>query len=88
MGVVFKAPAFIVFIGGGLWGLALQWGYLTDHIGTFLTLVSMVFLPFVFTFLPLYAGLVDGHWLMLLVSWGTLFGGSALYCIGSLIDGD
>lgn len=85
--MIFKAPAVIVYVAGGLWGLALIWNYLTDLIGTFLTLLSIFILPIVFYVSPLYAGLVDGYWLPLFVTWGATLIAAALYFLGEAIDG-
>ena len=86
MGIVFKAPAIIVYIAGGLWGLLLIWNYLTDQIGTFLTVMSFFILPIVFYLVPFYAGFVDGYWLPLWVNWGALIIAGTLFFIGEAVE--
>jgi hypothetical protein len=68
---ILSGPILIVYWGGSIWGFALTTGYLMDHMGWTLTFLSFLLLPIVHYLAPLYAGLADGYWLPLQVSWGT-----------------
>lgn len=78
-----QGPAAIVYWVGGIWGFVLVVGYLWAKIGGFLTLLSLVVLPFVQYLAPWYAGLVDGYWTPLLVIYGSTGVAIALLMLGS-----
>ncbi len=64
-------PTAIVYWGGSLWGFFLTMDWLIDQIGWVFAILSLFLLPIVHYLAPLAAGLMDGYWLPLAVSWGT-----------------
>ena len=88
MGIIFKVPAFIIYIFTGLWGLLVSLGIVTDALGFIGGLIAFVFFPVALVFAPWYAALAYQNWFPLLLVYGGMIGGSILYAIGAAIDKD
>ena len=71
MAALFKVPAIIIYVLGGLWGLIICLGIIHSKLGFIATLVAFFVLPATVYLAPLYAGFADGNWWLFVVSSGT-----------------
>ena len=88
MGAMFKVPAIIIYVLGGIWGLFITLGVIYHAFGFFFTLVAFLIFPIALYVAPLYAGFVDENWFPAIVCYGSGVLAIALYLVGSLIDKD
>ena len=71
MGIVFKAPAFVIFAVGGLWGLWVCLSLIHELGGFILTAVALFLAPFILYLAPWYAGFFKGDWFPVLLVYRT-----------------
>ncbi len=88
MGIIFKAPAYLIYFVSGFWGLFICFGIAQEVFGTFLAFLSLVVAPGLLGLAPWYDGLANGNWMALLVVYGGGIVATGLIYIGMLIDGD
>jgi len=88
MGALFKVPAFILYIVGGIWGLIICLGIVSSKFGFFGALVAFFLLPITVYLAPWYAGFAQDNWFPVMLIYGTVIGAAVLYGIGALIDRD
>ena len=88
MGALFKVPAFILYIVGGIWGLIICLGIVSSKFGFIGVLVAFFLLPITVYLAPWYAGFAQGNWFPVMLIYGTGIGAAVLYGIGALIDRD
>jgi len=88
MGLIFKVPAFIIYIVAGLWGFIICLGIVADALGFVGTVIAFVLFPVTFAAAPWYAALAYGNWFPLILVYGGGIGASVLYGIGAAIDKD
>ncbi len=87
MGNLFKAPAAIIYLVGGLWGLFVCLA-IVEHVGGWVLAGIAFFLaPIVLYFAPFYAGFVEHDWFPTLLVYGTTVLAGVLYTIGDVVDG-
>jgi hypothetical protein len=87
MGIIFKAPAFLIYIVAGLWGLIICLRIVADTLGTVMAIVSLFLLPALLSIAPWYQGLWHGDWFPLALIYGGGVIATILFGIGSMIDG-
>lgn len=88
MGMIFKAPGFLIWLVAGFWGLWISASIVHDIGGSVLVVISLLLAPFLLGLAPWYAGLFLGDWFPLLLIYGGGIAGMVLFAIGSAIDGD
>lgn len=88
MGSVFKIPALIVYVVGGLWGLIVCLGIVSSKAGTLAAIIAFFVLPITLYIAPWYVGFVESNWFPVLLVYGSGIAAAILYGIGALIDGD
>lgn len=88
MGVIFKIPAFIIYLVAGLWGFFICLGIVVDHLGFIGGAIAFVFFPVTLAFAPWYEALANSNWFPVMLVYGGGIGASILYGIGSVIDKD
>jgi hypothetical protein len=88
MGNLFKIPAMIIYLIGGLWSLFICLGIVHDKLGFIGTFISLFLLPITLYLSPWYVAFVDGNWQPVIVVYGTSAIAFALFFIGSMIDKD
>lgn len=88
MGMIFKAPGFLIWLVAGLWGLWICASIVYSIGGSILVIFSLLLAPFLLGLAPWYAGLALGDWYPLMLVYGGGFAGMILFGIGSAIDGD
>jgi hypothetical protein len=88
MGVIFKIPAFIVYLVSGLWGLAICLEIVIENLGFIGGTIAFLLAPATLIFAPWYEGLANSTWFPLLLIYGGGIGATILYAIGSAIDGE
>ncbi len=86
MGVIFKAPAFLIWSVSGFWGFFICFGIVQDALGTAVAVISLFFFPFLLVLAPWYAGLALGDWFPMVVTYGGGIAAFFLYGIGDTID--
>jgi len=89
MGIILKAPAFLIWVVSGVWGLFICFGIVQKAFGTIAAIISLVIAPALLGLAPWYSGLFLKDWFPLLLTYG---GGIVAYAlfflIGSAIDND
>ena len=88
MGLIFKIPAGLLWFIGGIWGLFICWGIITDEFGTIVAVIGVFLLPIFITLAPIYEGIANGDWFPAMLVYGSSVGGIILFMIGAAIDGD
>jgi hypothetical protein len=88
MGAIFKVPAGIIYLVGGLWGLIVCLGIVSDKFGAIGGVVAFFLFPVALYFAPWYAAFANGNWFPVLLVYGTSIGAAILFSIGSAIDRD
>lgn len=88
MGALFKVPAIIIYVLGGIWGLFITLGIIYDSFGFFGALIAFLIFPIALYVAPLYVGIVDGNWLPSIVCYGSGIIAIVMLFIGTLIDKD
>lgn len=88
MGSIFKVPAGILYVVGGIWGLIVSIGIITSKFGALGGFVAFFLLPFTLYLAPWYVGFVEGNWFPVLLVYGTTIGSAILFGIGAAIDRD
>lgn len=88
MGAIFKIPAGIVFVVGGIWGFFICVGIVVDALGLIGGAVAFLLLPITLYFAPWYVAIAKGNWFPLLLIYGSSIAAAALYAIGGAIDRD
>ena len=88
MGTIFKAPAVLIWIVCGFWGLYICFAIVQNVLGTVVAVMSIFLAPALLSLAPWYSGFALGDWFPLLLTYGGGIGGSFLFAIGSAIDGD
>ncbi len=88
MGVIFKVPACIIYVIGGVWGLNVCLDIIVDKFGAIGSFIAFFLLPIAMYFAPWYAAFANGDWLPVSLVYGTSVGAAVLYAIGSAIDRD
>jgi hypothetical protein len=88
MGVIFKVPAAIIYILGGIWGLIICLGIVSSKLGTLGIIVSLFVFPATLYLAPWYVGFADNNWFPVLVVYGSGIGAAVLFQIGALLDGN
>jgi len=87
MGMIFKAPAFLIWIVCGFWGLIICFGIVQKALGTIVAVISLVLAPALLGLAPWYSGFFLGEWFPLLLTYGGGIVAYILFAIGSAIDG-
>jgi hypothetical protein len=88
MGKIFKIPAMIVYIVGGLWGFLVSIAIVSKELGFLGGAIAFVVFPVTLYFAPWYEGLVHANWFPVALVYGTTIIAAILYGIGALIDRD
>ena len=88
MGLIFKIPAFLIYLVAGIWGFFICLGIVVDQLGFIGGAVAFVIFPVTLSFAPWYAALADSNWFPLILVYGGGVGASVLYAIGAAIDRD
>lgn len=88
MGMIFKAPAFLIFFVSEIWGLVVCFDLIQQSLGTAGAAVSLLLFPAVLSLTPLYSGFSLGDWFPVLVVYGGAVGASIVFAIGAVIDRD
>lgn len=88
MGILFKAPAFIIYAVCGLWGFFLSLGIVVDQLGFIGGAIAFMLAPVTLAFAPWYEALANSNWFPVMLVYGGGITGFALFFIGTLIDGD
>lgn len=88
MGIIFKAPAILIYIVCGLWGLIICFGIVSNAFGQVVAMLSLLLAPALLGLAPWYAGISQGDWFPLLLTYGGTLGASVLFGLGSMIDGN
>ena len=88
MGKIFKAPAFLIWLVCGLWGLSISFGIVQNALGTIVAVLSLLVAPALIALAPWYAGIALGDWFPLILVYGGTIAAYALFAIGGAIDGD
>ena len=88
MGIIFKAPAYLIWCVAGLWGFFICFGIVQNTLGTVVAVISIFLAPFLLTLAPWYAGFALGEWFPLMLVYGGGIGATILFAIGAAIDGD
>ena len=86
--MIFKAPAVVIWVVCGFWGLFICYGIVSDNFGTIVAIISIVVAPFLLTLAPWYELIASGNWFPLALIYGGGVGASALFAIGATIDKD
>ena len=87
MGMIFKAPAALLWIVCGVWGLFICFGIVKNAAGTVVAVISLFLAPALLGLAPWYAGLALGDWFPLLLTYGGGIVAYGLFAIGTAIDG-
>jgi hypothetical protein len=85
--MIFKGPAFVVYLVCGLWGFAICFEIVRNGLGLFVALLSVLVAPAVLALAPFYAAFAQGDWEPLLLVYGGGIIATGLYAIGSAVDG-
>ena len=88
MGAVFKIPAIIIYVVGGIWGLIICLGIVSSKFGVVGAVIAFFLLPITVYLAPWYAGIAQGNWFPVILVYGTGIGAMILHAIGSAIDRD
>lgn len=88
MGFIFKAPAVLIWIVCGVWGVFICFAIVQKALGTIVAIISLILVPTLLGLAPLYSGFVLGDWFPFLLTYGGGIGATILFAIGSAIDGD
>lgn len=88
MGAMFKVPAMILYIVGGLWGFVVCISLVAHLFGWIIAGICIFLFPVALYLMPVYSGLALENWFPALLVYGSTIGAGALYFIGGLIDGD
>jgi hypothetical protein len=88
MGVIFKVPAIVIYVVGGLWGFFISLAIVTDELGFIGGAIALVLAPFTLTFAPWHAAIADNNWFPVGLVYGGGIAAWIFYAIGSAIDGD
>lgn len=88
MGVIFKVPAIIIYLVGGLWGFFISLAIVTDNLGFVGGAISFFLAPFTLAFAPWYAAIADNNWFPVGLVYGGGIVAAVLHMIGSAIDGE
>jgi hypothetical protein len=88
MGMIFKGPAFLIWLVCGLWSLFICFGIVQTALGTIIAVISLFLAPALIGLAPLYSGFFLGDWFPLLLTYGGGIGAAILFGLGSAIDGD
>ena len=86
IGIIFTAPAILIYIVAGLWGMYICVSIVQVAFGTVAAIVSFVLAPALLGLAPLYAGIVNGDWFPALLVYGSTIVASILFGIGVKID--
>jgi hypothetical protein len=86
MGAIFKVPGAIIYAVGGLWGLIVCLGIISDKFGTIGGIIAFFLFPFALYLAPWYAAFANGNWFPVLLVYGTSIVAAILFSIGSAID--
>jgi hypothetical protein len=88
MRAIFKVPAYVIYLVGGIWGFFISMGIVTDELGFIGGAVAFVVAPFTLAFAPWYAAIADNNWFPVGLVYGGGITASIFYGVGSAIDGD
>jgi hypothetical protein len=88
MGMIFKVPAVVIYVLGGLWGLFICMGIIYNTLGFFGSVIAFFVLPFTLYLAPWYAGFAQGNWQPVLVIYGSSVAAFVLFMLGSMFDKD
>lgn len=88
MGLILKAPAFLIYVVAGLWGLIICFGIVQDALGTVVAVIAFFLAPFLLTLAPWYSGFALGDWFPLMLIYGGGIGATILFAIGTAMEGD
>lgn len=86
MGILFKAPAALIYVVCGFWGLFITFDIVRDTLGLVVAVIGLFVAPMYLVLVPWYAAIAQGDWFPLLLIYGGGIGGSVLYGIGAAID--
>lgn len=86
MGIIFKAPAAVLYVLSSIYALFITFSIVQEAIGTFFTFVAMLILPVFFTLAPFYALFAKGQWLPIILVYGSGAVCWILFAIGEAID--
>jgi hypothetical protein len=90
MGLIFKVPAYIIYMVAGLWGLFVCLGIVIDGLGLGFIggAIAFLFFPITLVFAPWYAAIAQDNWFPMILVYGGGISAAFLYVIGALIDKD
>jgi putative effector of murein hydrolase LrgA (UPF0299 family) len=88
MGIIFKAPGFLLFFVAGLWGLMISLQIVYELGGFVLAGIAFLLLPALLSLAPWYAGLVQGDWFPVALVYGGGIAAYGLIALGALFDDD
>ena len=88
MGIVLKAPGFLIWFVCGIWGAFICFGIVQDALGTIVAVFGLFVFPALFSLAPIYAGIGLGDWFPLMLVYGGGIAGMVLFGIGAAIDGE
>ena len=83
----FTLAGFVIFAIGGLWGSIASFGFLSDKIGFFWALLSMILAPVSLTIAAIWAGVSEGNWSILTIGLVSTIAGVGLMGIGNRNQG-
>jgi hypothetical protein len=87
LGKLFAGPLMLIYWLVGLWGFVLTIQFLYAHVGLLLTFVGLLFFPFTFVAVPIWAGLAEGNWLIAIVSFSPILLVYAMGGIAAILSG-
>ena len=88
MGMLFKAPAAVIWFAAGIWGLVICFNIVEDLLGIVVAIIGLFLFPALLGLAPWYALLAQGDWFPLALVYGGGLGAGVLYAIGAAIDRD
>lgn len=87
MGALFKFPAYIVYLVGGLWGFFISLKIVFANLGFIGGAIAFFLAPFTLALAPWYEVFVHSNWFPVILVYGSGVFATILYTIGSSIDG-
>mgnify|MGYP001447632710 CR=1 FL=1 len=88
MGIIFKIPAYIIFLVVGLWGFFISLGIVVDHLGFIGGTIAFFLAPATLSFAPWYEAIANSNWFPVILVYGGGIVAAILYFVGLAIDGD
>ena len=86
LGGLMIAAGYVVMVVAGLWGMFLCLGIISDAVGFFGLVVSLMIAPITFFAAPFYAGFEHGNWFPLMLNYGGMITTMILIGVGSALS--